>query len=538
LLSKKGKFEMTEKNRNFVTGAFIIAIAHMLVKAIGAIYKIPLDRFILHTEGMGIYNSAYTIYNWLFVVSTAGIPVAISKMIAEAKAMGNYNEAKKIFRVSKLLLFFVGIAAAGIMFFFAKGFSNIIKAESAYLTMMVMAPSLFFVAMASAYRGFYQGQQNMMPTAISEVIEAMSKLVFGLSIAYVLDHTFKISSVSSAGAISGITIGTAISFIYLLIYNIINIKKFPKNSSETKTSSGGRILKTLIKISIPITIGVSVFTLTSVIDMAMVMNQLSNLGYSLTERLSMFGYLGRAITLFNLPPTVISAIAISIVPTIAAALALKDKNTANRNAKSAIRITILFSTPAAVGLSAIAAPILQLLYKDYSFAFLLNVMGLAVIFVSLVQVCNAILQSWGKVWIPVRNMFIGGVVKVIVNLLLVSQASININGAPIGTLLCYFTVMALNFYEIKKLTGIKFEFVDFIFKPAITAVVTAFFAIVTYKYVSSYFGNLIGVATSMGLAGVTYFISLLLIKGLKREDILLLPKGEKIATLLEKFKLL
>lgn len=529
---------MTEKNRNFVLGAFIIAISHILVKFIGAIYKIPLDRFILQTEGMGIYNSSYTIYNWLFVVSTAGIPVAISKMIAEAKAIGNFNEAKKIFRVSKILLFFVGILASGIMFFFSKVFSNIISAQSAYLTMMVMAPSLFFVSMSSAYRGFYQGQQNMMPTAISEVIEALSKLIFGLSIAYILNKTFKASFISSAGAISGVTIGTAISFLYLTLYNLIHIKKFPINSSEMKTNSSKRILKNLIKISIPVTLGVSVFTLTSIIDTAMVMNQLNNLGFLEKERLSMFGYLNRAITLFNLPPTIIAAIAISIVPTIAAALALKDKNTANRNAKSAIRITVLFAAPCAVGLSALSAPILQLLYKDSSYSFLLTIMGLAVMFVTLVQVCNAILQAWGRVWIPVRNMFIGGIVKVIVNLILVSQINININGAPIGTFLCYLTVMSLNLYEIKRATNIKFEFLDFIIKPFITAVVTAFFAITTYKYVSLYFGNLISVMASMGFTVVVYFISLFLVRGIKKEDILLLPKGEKISIALERYKLL
>ena len=208
---------LTNKNKNFVIGAFIIAISHILVKVIGALYKIPLDTYILQTEGMGIYNSSYTIYNWLFVISTAGLPVAISKMVAESTAKGNYDEARKIFRISKGLLLCVGVLAASAMFFFANQFSSLISAPSAYLTMQCMAPSLFFVSLSSSYRGFYQGQQNMLPTALSEVIEAFSKLALGLSLAYFAMQMYSEYYIASAGAITGVSIGTALSCLYLLI---------------------------------------------------------------------------------------------------------------------------------------------------------------------------------------------------------------------------------------------------------------------------------------------------------------------------------
>ncbi len=530
---------MNKKNKNFVIGAFIIAISHILVKVIGALYKIPLDTYILQTEGMGIYNSSYTIYNWLFVVSTAGLPVAISKMVAESTARGNYGEARKIFRISKMLLLCVGVVAAGAMFFCAHQFSGMISAPSAYLTMQCMAPSLFFVSLASSYRGFYQGQQNMLPTAISEVIEAFSKLALGLSLAYMAMQTYGEYYIGSAGAISGVTIGTAISCLYLLVYNAVNIRKFPKENASKQLPSSKTVLGKLIRIAIPVTIGVSVFTLTSVIDTAMVMNQLQGLGYIEEQRLSMFGYLNRAIALFNLPPTIIAAIAISIVPTIAAALALKNNNTAIRNAKSALRITILFAVPCAAGISALAQPILQLLFHDGNYSFLLNIMGIAVVFVTMVQVCNAILQAWGHVWLPVKNMFIGGAVKVIVNLLLVSRPEININGAPIGTLLCYMTVMSLNIYDLKRITGMKFEFTSFILKPVITAIVTAAGAILCHSFLSNYIGsNVVLVAASICVGGLCYLISLFAIKGLQEDDVALLPKGEKIGKILKKLHLI
>ncbi len=530
---------MTEKNKNFVIGAFIIAVSHILVKVIGALYKIPLDTFILKTEGMGIYNSSYTIYNWLFVVSTAGLPVAISKMVAESRAKGNYDEARKIFKISQGLLLCVGLVAAGLMFFLAHQFSGMISAPSAYLTMRCMAPSLLFVSLSSSYRGFYQGQQNMLPTAISEVIEAASKLLLGLSLAYFAMQFYGQVHVASAGAITGVTIGTILSFLYLFGYNSIAIRKFPKGNLEKHLPGSRAILVQLIKIAIPVTIGVSVFTLTSVIDTAMVMNQLEGLGYIESERLSMYGYLNRAIALFNLPPTIIAAIAISIVPTIAAALALKNHNTAIRNAKSALRITILFAVPCAAGISALAKPILQLLYHDGNYSFLLNIMGIAVVFVTMVQVCNAILQAWGHVWLPVKNMLIGGIVKIVVNLLLVSRPEWNINGAPIGTLLCYFTVMSLNIYDLKRITGMKFEMMSFVVKPVISALATAAGAILCYQVVSDYVSSvLIGVAVSIVSGGLFYFLSLFVVKGLERDDILLLPKGETIEKILTKLHLL
>lgn len=530
---------LTNKNKNFVIGAFIIAVSHILVKVIGALYKIPLDTYILKTEGMGIYNSSYTIYNWLFVISTAGLPVAISKMVAESTAKGNYDEARKIFRISKGLLLCVGAAAAGAMFFFAHQFSSLISAPSAFLTMQCMAPSLFFVSLSSSYRGFYQGQQNMLPTALSEVIEAFSKLALGLSLAYFAMKIYGEYFVASAGAITGVTIGTALSCLYLIGYNAVNIRKFPKGNLEKRLPRGKTVLLKLIKIAIPVTIGVSVFTLTSVIDTAMVMNQLKGLGYLENERLSMFGYLNRAIALFNLPPTIIAAIAISIVPTIAAALALKNNQTAIKNAKSALRITILFAVPCAAGLSALAKPILELLYHDGNYSFLLNIMGIAVVFVTLVQVCNAILQAWGHVWLPVKNMLIGGVVKVLVNLVLVSRPEWNINGAPIGTLLCYFTVMSLNIYDLKRITGMKFELMSFVVKPVISALATAAGAILCYHFVSGIIaGNVILVAVSIVAGGLCYFVSLFAIRGIDYDDVLLLPKGEKIANILKKFHLI
>ncbi len=534
---------MTKKNNSFVIGAFIIAISNILVKIIGAIYKIPLDKYILHTEGMGVYSASYTIYNLLFVISTAGLPVAISKMIAESVAKNDYKTADRIFKIARKLLFVIGICAFAIMFFFSKTFAVLISSPDSYLTTMVMAPSLLFVSVASVYRGYYQGMQNMYPTAISEVIEALCKLIFGLSIAYMVKLKFDTYYLSSAGAISGITIGTLLSVCFLVMYGQFDKNKTRKMSVEEFNSSqncesSSSILKRLVKIAIPITIGVSVFTLTSFIDMATVMNTLEGLGYSKDLRSSLYGYLNRAITLFNMPPTIINAISISVVPFIASAIALKNKKEAEKTTRSALKITILLGLPCAIGLSVLSEPILKLLYSDGNHAFLLTVMGLAVMFVTMVQTSNAILQAWGLVWTPVINMLIGGVFKIVINLVLVSQPQININGAPIGTIVCYIVVMSLNIIKIKKCAKVKFGFGDFLIRPIILGIITAVTAYFTYGFFIGIFGNLISLVLSIGITAIVYFVGLFLVRGVKEDEILLLPKGEIILNKLKNMKIM
>ncbi len=529
-MARAGK-ENGMKTQTFIWGAAIIAFSHILVKAIGALFKIPLDRFILHPEGMGIYNAAYTIYNWLFMLSTAGLPVAISKMVSESCAVGNMKEANRIFRIAKVLMFVLGLGGSLILFFGAELFSNLMSAPSAKLSIMTLAPSLFFVAMMSAYRGYTQGMNNMIPTAVSEVIEALGKLCIGLWLAVSLVGLG--IEYGAAGAIGGVTIGTACGFVLLWVNNGIMKHRLQKNTAlfrnDTPPKSGRKILKRLITIAIPVTLGVSVFTLTSLIDTAMIMNQLAGLGYDETSRLSLFGYLNRAVTMFNVPPTVIAAISISVVPAISAALSAHRPAQATETAKSALRITILFAFPCAVGLSVLAAPILQLAFGDASHSFLLNVMGLAVACVTLVQTGNAILQAYGKVWTPVINMAIGGAVKVVVNLLLVSQPAININGAPIGTFLCYFTVMVLNLLAIKKVTGVTYEFSDFVIKPLFSILVMGAATMITYDFVFRMgMHYIIAMGAAICAAVVVYGAMIFLVRCIKKEDILLLPRGERM----------
>lgn len=524
------------KKQSFLQGALIIAIAHVFVKIIGALFKIPLTRFILGPDGIGIYNSSYTIYNVLFIVSTAGLPVAISKMVSESIAKNNYNEALKIFKVSKIILFILGVAGFAILLFGANAFAEFLKIPSACAAIIAMAPSLFFVSIMSAYRGFYQGMSNMMPTALSEVIEAGGKMFVGLLLAYIfLQYGVEYAA---SGAILGVSTGTFFAAIFLIIYWYKvrpNIKKMCSKDDKA-TSSTKSIASRLIKLAVPITLGASVFTLASVIDLTMIMRQLASLGFDEDARKTMYGYYsGYAVTMFNLPPTIIASLAVSIVPAISTALAKRDAVTATKTVETAIRITFLIALPCAIGMSVLSGPILNFAFGDTGAELLLKILAYGVIFVSIVMVANAIIQAKGNVWVPVINMCIGGIVKVVVNYILVGNINININGAPIGTVLCYLTTAVLNIIAINKYFSPKYG-VSFFVKTIISAIVMGICAISIYDMLFNLISsNTISLVLSVLVAACIYFVLIILLKAVNQQDIEAMPYGDKLSKLLKKY---
>lgn len=521
--------EASKNGKAFVRGAAIIAAAHLLIKMLGALYKIPLDRMILGTAGMGIYNAAYYIYNWMFVISTAGLPVAISRMVSASNALGRYRETEKIFSVAIWFMLFVGLLGTGILFFGADLFAALLNADApgmnVALAIRALSPSIFFVALMSAYRGYTQGCGDMVPTAISEIAEAVGKLGIGLVLAATLVRTSL--DFGAAGAIGGVSCGAALGFTAILI---ISHKKRRAGralakADENQTRSAKEIFKELFKTAIPITLGASVFTLTSLIDTAMIFHLLDALGFGEEMYYSLSGYLGRAVTMFNLAPTVVAALAVSVVPALSAALAVGDRKVAAQTATSALRITVLISVPCAIGLSVLATPILDFVYNDANHAFLLNVMGIAVAFVTLVQVSNAILQAHGRVWKPVIFMAIGAAVKIAANFLLVRIPAVNIYGAPIGTLLCYVTVMSLNLIEIRRISDVRYTAGTFLVKPLISGAVMGAAAYGTNLLLAGVLGGSLALVCAIGIGAVVYFAMMFLLRGVLSEDVLLLPKG-------------
>ena len=537
------------KNQTFVKGALILVCANILVKVIGAGFKIPLT-YILGEEGMGLFSTAYTIYSLLFIIATAGLPVAVSKMVSESRTLKRPGEVKLILKVSFAILSAIGILGFFILYFFAGRFSVMLSNPRAELGIKAIAPAMLFVALMSAFRGFFQGHQNMFPTAASEVFEALGKLIFGYGFAYYFASTITNDimriNLGAAGAVAGVSMGALLGFAVLLVIYAANRKKLYSGKDSSICRSGVEIAKKLISIAVPITIGASVFSLTSIIDMAMIMRRLEAAGFDpKTTALALYGsYTGYAVPLFNMPPTLISSISISVVPAIAGAYVGGEHSFVSQLTKKSVKITILFALPCAIGMSTLARPILQAVYTNSNAAQTLSILAIAIVFVSLVMLTNAILQSIGRVNIPVINMVLGGILKIVINYFLVANPNINISGAPIGTNACYILILTLNIFWIVKLMKVDFSVSEFIAKPVLCVAAMGAAVIGTMSVVSRVFASsgrifyLTLTLVCVAAGAITYGIMLFVTRLITYDDVLMLPKGEKIANYMLKFRLI
>ncbi len=524
-----------KKTTSFIGGAAILMAANLLVKVIGLAFKVPLT-YLIGEDGMGHFSDAYTLYTWMFVLATAGLPVAISKMVSESTALGNTKELRRIFRVSMLTLAILGIIGTGVLYVGADSFAALIGNPKAAAGVRAIAPAMFFVAVMSAFRGFFQGRQNMAPTAVSEVVEALGKLIIGYLLAYLLLPRGLENA--AAGAVAGVTGGAFLgAVILLLIFAAKRRSFFPKTPQNISARTSGTLFRQLIAIAVPITIGASVFSLTTVIDMAMIKRSLLSAGFSPAEAVRLWGsYSGYAVPIFNMPPTLLTAISISLVPAVASAYISGRKSHAQSSVQSAIRITTLFALPCSAGVALLAEPILSTIYNNTNAAPTLSILGWAIVFVSLVQVTNAILQAVGKVYLPVMHMILGGIVKIIINHTLVSLPSINICGAPVGTLVCYALILVLNLIAIRRVVGVRYTLTDMLLKPIFATFVMGGVTVLTYRLCAP-LGRVISLVPPILAAVITYFVLLLALNAIKEEDVLLLPKGETLVRILKRAKL-
>ncbi|MBE7025192.1 MAG: polysaccharide biosynthesis protein [Ruminococcaceae bacterium] len=523
------------KTSSFISGAAVLMAANLLVKLIGLAFKVPLT-YLIGEDGMGHFSDAYTMYTWMFVLATAGLPVAVSKMVSESRALGRNAEVRRILKVSLLFLFVLGLVGTGILFLGADRLSLLIGNPKAAIGIRAIAPAMLFVALMSGFRGFFQGQQDMVPTAISEVAEALGKLIFGYALAYLFLSLGV--EIGAAGAVAGVSCGAALGLLSLLVLFLVKKRKLLPASADAECASGGTLFKKLITIAIPITIGASVFSLTSVIDMAMIKHNLVAAGFSTEEAVRLWGsYSGYAVPIFNMPPTLLTAVSISLVPAIASAFVSGNRAHARGSAESAIRITTLFALPCSAGISLLATPILSLIYNNTNASSMLTILGWAIVFVSLVQITNATLQSVGKVFVPVIHMVIGGIVKILINYFLVSNPTININGAPVGTIVCYALILALNLIAIKKVMGVSYALGDMLLRPLFSTVIMGGVVLFLYRLTGG-FGRLIPVVVSIAGGAIAYAVVLFAVRGIREEDVRLLPKGEKLARILKRAKLL
>ena len=530
-----------DTGNKFIKGAAILGIAGVIIKFLGAFFRIPLTNKI-GTAGMAYYGVAYTVYSVFLVLSTAGIPVAISKMVSERIALNNYGGAHKVFRVSFLLLFSLGAISFIICFFGAPLIAEMVKLPDSELSLKAIAPALFIVPIFSAFRGYFQGRQNMHPTAISEITEQIIRVIVGLTLAFSLvkvglsEAAAGATFGASAGAIGGLGI---IVVIYLLNRRAIHtkIKKHPQNIEGTK-----EILWKILAIAIPIIIGAEIWPIMTTIDTTIIMNRLQATGWTLDEATNLYGMLsGFCNSLIAFPQVFTQAVAVSLVPAISASFMRREREKVKENVELGIRTTLIMAFPCALGIFALAEPILRLLYikqqaSAVAAAPTLMIMSISVIFLAVAQTYTGILQGIGKQTVPVKNLAIGAVVKIAVTFILVGIKPINIKGAAIGTMVAYIIALILNQRAVHKYTDAKLDFTLSYLKPGLAATVMGICAYASYRLLMIVSGsNTISTVLAIGIGAIVYVVMIFMVKAITREELLRVPKGEKIVKLLNKF---
>ena len=532
---------------SFLKGALILSLAGVIVKIMGAFFRIPLSNLI-GSIVMGYYQVVYPIYTLFLSLAVAGFPTALAKLVSEQRAVGDFKGANKTFRISYTVLFITGLISFSIFFFGAEFISTVIlKNSGAYAAMVAISPALLFVPLMSSYRGYFQGRRDMTKIAVSQVIEQFFRVSLGLFLGYMLMKSYG-PEMGAAGGVLGAAIGgfaSAAFLIYIYLRNTKERKAEIAHSSHIKTESTGTILKKLLYVAIPITIGACVMPLVNMVDSVIVVRRLQVAGFDIDMANSLLGQLsGMAIPIVNLPVVIDQAIGMSLVPSISEAYALNQINRARKEAKTGLKTILLVVLPCTFGLAALATPIMSLLFPSIeatgtaSLGTLLFVVAPSAIFLGLVYAQNGILQGMGKPMVPVMALLVGMLFKVVISYTLTGIASVNIIGSGIGTVSAYAVASIIEFIYIKKHMQLKLSPKEFIIKPLLT-VITMFVVVkLSYGVTVGFLGNALATLISISIGGIVYGLVLLGIGGITKEELMSMPKGEKIYSILRKFKLM
>ena len=526
-----------QKKQNFLQGTALLAAATAIVKIIGAIYKIPLNA-IIGKQGFSYYSTAYEIYNVLLMISTAGLPVAMSRMISQANALGNYNQVRRIFSTARTIFLSLGLAGTLLMTLFCRQLAAFQNQPDAWAAIGCLGPCVLLICVMSTFRGYFQGQSNMIPTSVSQVIEAIVKLIVGMVAALALLKLTSQVSLAAGGAILGVTASCLVSAFYL--YNCFRKAYKVLPADDEPVDSFGTTAKALLAIAIPITIGSAGLQMLTMLETKIYMGRLLALGYSQLEADTMRGIYGMTQTIFNMPCSFIPAITISIIPAITARLTVKDGQGAKATEESAARVTGIICMPCAIGLAVVAEPVTALLggYEGANLALaakLMTVLGLCIMFNAVVLLTNAMMQAHGHVNVPVINMFVGGFAKLAIVYMLTGNPDINILGTPIGTAACYLIITVLNLISMKRCVPEPPAILRNLARPFLAAAIMGVFAWGAWFVLKTIVGitsNLILCALPVMVGVVVYCVAVVALRCITREDCLLLPKGAKIAKLL------
>ncbi|HEX2985863.1 MAG TPA: polysaccharide biosynthesis protein [Caproiciproducens sp.] len=574
------------RKQSFLHGALILMLAIALEKVIGAMYKIPL-AWILTPVGNGYFGNAYALYSPIYSLAMAGFPIAISRLVSENSARGRYRDIRQIHWVSIRIFIILGVIAFCIMYFGAKPYvwyADSSHPENALPAIYALAPAVLFNSLMAIYRGYYEGLRNMYPTAISEVVEALSKFIFGLTASMIVIRVgmreyaakgtvFGIKQASveyakqatlpyaAAGAIFGVTIGSVLAFLFLFFYHKKNGDGITREMLRASPRPVPlRITRSrLIRTAIPIALGSVAVNLSTLIDSTFLKRRISDIMVNNSQVILhmyqdvlpdvvvknnevptfLFGCFTCATTLFMVVPSITQAFGVSALPNVTEAWTGGDPRKIKKSIEAVLRIIAMITIPAGLGLSMLSTPIAALIYPGKENAptiigKILVLLGLAAIFAAMSTPINSMLQAVGRVDLPVKLLAMGLVIKLVLNYTLVGIPTVNVMGAGTGTLVCYLFITVFSLYFLCRETKVVPNLISIFFKPLLASVLCVGAGYLIQKIAASIISDKIATLLAVAFAGVIYVFCMLWFRALRKSDILMLPKGQKIVKILEK----
>ncbi len=542
-----GNIQQKQQNKSFLVEAGIISISSFVVKIIGVLFKIPLAHIL--GGGMGIFSAAYSLYAMLYMISTSGLPVSISRLVAASDKRGRQREVQRTFRVALTAFTVVGVLATAVMMLTAAWFFRVTEHQDSVLAAYIIAPTLLFVCVCSAFRGYYQGLHNMYPTAIGQFIEAVFKMGLGLGATFWARHMGYSSAVQAACAVSGITVGMLVEMVMLFVYHAVTHKRRPVGT-DPEADSVPSLTKRILLIALPATITSSALYLSNFIDTVLIKRCLMLGGTSLEVAEDLYTvYTSYSTAIADLlPSTLVYPIAISVLPTVSAALSVRDIPGANLHIVQSIRISAIIGLPSAAFLLATAPACLSLLYGAPLSGYeridamqvssgSLRILAVGIVFMALVSTTNALLQAVGKIWLPMVSVGVGVVVMAFLEFFEVS-GPLGIYGAPFSSVCCYLIAALLNLFFLRRYTTASLSLGGLFFRPAFCALLTGLAAFGTYSGMTYLLpgggcGTALAVLLVCGIVTVgVYVVTMLIFHGITADEVRLLPMGGKLAAFL------
>lgn len=527
------------KKNSFIQGAVILAVSGIIVKLIGAVSRIYLSR-LLGGEGIGLYQMAYPIYLLCLSISTAGLPVAISIMVSERNAIHDFLGGQRILKIALSVLTLTGLLFSVGLYFGSSVLidHHIVRDPRAYWSLIALAPAVFCATISATMRGYFQGLQNMTPTAVSEVIEQFVRVVTMIGLAIILLP--KGLEFGAAGATFGAAPGAAAAILTLGWFYWHDRKHrkmwYMSQDKSIVPDSTWNIMKRLFILAIPVSCANIMIPIVSNIDLFIVPKRLEVVGFNVEQATTLFGYLtGMATALINMPTIVTSSMSSSLVPGISEASIKKDFDTIRRRARTALRLASVFTLPAAIGLGVIATPISTMLYATANAGPCIAVMSIGIFFLGIQQVTTGILQGLGKTAVPFINLIVSGCVKVAFSWNLTAMPQFGVLGAAFATDTDFAVAAALNLLFLYRYMRFNMDY-GHLLKVAIASAVMGVAVYFSFgAIIGAIHSNTLSALLAICIGVVVYALGILLTKAIKPEDVRTMPKiGPKLAAIIEK----